>query len=530
MAAHLPGRRDAKDGVSPRRLFFWLAGPLLLFRLWFAAALPITGDEAYFVWWGKIPDWGFYDHPPMVGWWLAAQLAFGDAVAWLRLTAVLQPFALAAGVLALLPRIAPGADPSRRWWAALLVLLSPAFVWNVLITTDTPLIYFSVFSGLCWLRARRDDDLRWYLLCGVLLAGAVLSKYFVAFLGFAYLVDLAVRPGRRAALGLLLAYLCCVPALALMVWWNADHCWPNYMFNFVNRHGNARLSWQTPLLYAGMMVYLLTPPVLWALAKRLPFGLSQSKPSADSCPSTGSGRTAGSSFLIAVVPLALFGALSLEKTIGLHWVLSFLPFALLGLALVLPERRLRRIGLFCIGFAALHAALIVGASFTRLDTWQKSRWYESVVLAFDADALVGRLQPHAGDYVFASNGYADAVVLGYHARRYFAVFGEASSHARHDDILTDFRALDGKNILILRKGPPREADYAPYFEELKSESFVLDGVTFYEIFGRGFRYAAYRDTVLTTVRDKYYRIPRWLPQRSCYFHERYWPEMPWPPG
>lgn len=515
------------------RTFAALLVLTLAFRAWLAAAFPMTGDEAYFVWWGWKPDWGFYDHPPMIGWWLAALSLAGQSEAWLRLPVIVQPAVLALAVYWALPRLAPGVGEERRLWAALLVLLAPVSVWNVFVTTDTPLVYFSVLSGLAWIRAAREDGdgaWRWYLAAGLLLAGAVLSKYFAAILGFAYLVDVVRRRTAAAWRGLAIAYACTLPALALMAWWNAGHCWPNYMFNFVNRHGNARLSWQTPLLYAGMMVYLLTPPVLWALAKRLPFGLSPSKPSADSCPSTGSGQTAGSSFLIAVVPLALFGALSLEKTIGLHWVLSFLPFALLGLALVLPERRLRRIGLFCIGFAALHAALIVGASFTRLDTWQKSRWYESVVLAFDADALVGRLQPHAGDYVFASNGYADAVVLGYHARRYFAVFGEASSHARHDDILTDFRALDGKNILILRKGPPREADYAPYFEELKSESFVLDGVTFYEIFGRGFRYAAYRDTVLTTVRDKYYRIPRWLPQRSCYFHERYWPEMPWPPG
>ena len=37
--------------------------------------MPITGDEASFIWSGRFPDWGFYDHPPMIGWWLAALLA-----------------------------------------------------------------------------------------------------------------------------------------------------------------------------------------------------------------------------------------------------------------------------------------------------------------------------------------------------------------------------------------------------------------------------------------------------------------------
>jgi hypothetical protein len=52
------------------------------------------------------------------------------------------------------------------------------------------------------------------------------------------------------------------------------------------------------------------------------------------------------------------------------------------------------------------------------------------------------------------DGYSNAVTLGYNLRQYVAVFGEASSHARHDDLVTDFRALAGRNFLILRKSNP----------------------------------------------------------------------------
>ncbi len=217
----------------------------------------------------------------------------------------------------------------------------------------------------------------------------------------------------------------------------------------------------------------------------------------------------------------MFALLSLEKTVGLHWVLSFLPFCALLLALYLPAVSLRRTAWFFLAFALLHVALLLGMSFTRLEDWKKTNWYESAVLAFEAKTIAARLQPYAADYVFASNGYADAVTLGYNARRYFLVFGEAGSHARHDDILTDFRALDGKNILILRKSEPAAGEYEPYFRELRRESFVLHGVTFHSLFGRGFNYALYRDKVLASVNDKYYRIPGKLPQRACYFTDRY---------
>ena len=90
--------------MSPLSLPRWLLiaglGALLL-RGWLALTLPITGDEAYFIWWGWLPDWGFYDHPPMIGWWLAALSLVSKAEWWLRLPskAFRWRAALAAGRL-----------------------------------------------------------------------------------------------------------------------------------------------------------------------------------------------------------------------------------------------------------------------------------------------------------------------------------------------------------------------------------------------------------------------------------------------
>ena len=49
----------------PQRVFLVALLLTLVFRFWLAAVLPFMGDEAYFIWWGQWPDWGFYDHPPM---------------------------------------------------------------------------------------------------------------------------------------------------------------------------------------------------------------------------------------------------------------------------------------------------------------------------------------------------------------------------------------------------------------------------------------------------------------------------------
>ncbi|MGE5468028.1 MAG: ArnT family glycosyltransferase [Ignavibacteria bacterium] len=495
-------------GMHPRRLFFFLLWITLAFRFWLAAAMPITGDEAYFIDWGRLPDWGFYDHPPMIGWWLAALLALGDAEWWLRLPVVVQPALLALAVGWATRRLWPEIEDDRAWWAALLVLLAPVNVWNVFVTTDTPLIYFSVLSGLAWIRAAEDDDRGWYAVAGLFLAGAVLSKYFAALLGFAFLVEVAMRRTRRAWVGLLIAYACCVPALLLMGWWNAGHCWPNYMFNFVNRHEDAGLSWKTPLLYVVTLAYVLTPPVLWLLIVR-----------------GGGVLTSGCRALatLSLVPFVLFGLLSLVKMIGLHWLLSFVPFALMPMARRLPLPGLRRLGVFFVGFALLHLAAIVTISRLPLETWRSTHLYDGLVLTFDTQSLLDELKPYAADYSFASDGYSNAVTFGYNARRRFIVFGEASSHARHDDILTDFRALAGQNILVLRKSAPDAEWYRRWFKEVEIKTFERRGARFWIVLGRGFDYPAYRDQVLATIRDKYYALPDWLPQTGCYFCDRYFP-------
>jgi hypothetical protein len=494
---------------SPRKLFLLLLAATLAFRLWLAWTMPITGDEAYFYWWGKVPDWGFYDHPPMVGWWLALLLALADAEWWLRLPAVLLPGTISLGVAWLLG----GWGIRHHWLAAGAFLLLPASVWNVFITTDTPLAYFSFFSALAFLRAARDDDPRLYLLAGALLGLAFLSKYFAVLLGVAYFAHAAWRPTRKKLVGLALLAAAALPFVAINAWWNWGHCWANLMFNLYNRHESAGLSWKTPLLYAAMMLYLLTPPVFWLLWRRRARVVALAR------------RSEMRALLcIGLAPLLLFAALSPVRVVGLHWVLSFLPFVMILLALSCEEGAFRRVTGFLAGCAALHVLGIGVIASLPLETWKETRLYDGIVLTFDSHELLRLLRPYETDYVFASDGYSNAVTLAYNARRYLPVFGEGSSHARHDDILTDFRPLEGGNILILRKSAPEPGDYAGYFREVDIRPLELRGATYHLVLGRGFNYSGYRSRVLARVREKYYAIPDWLPQGGCYFCERYFPE------
>lgn len=499
---------------------------LLLFRGWLAVAMPITGDEAYFYFWGRYPDiaeWGYYDHPPMIGWWLALLLLGSDAAGFLRLPVLLLPLGLAAGAAWLTARADDSGESERPAWAALLVLLAPASVWNVFITTDTPLLWWSLACVMAYVaavlastRGQRGRSLVLHALAGAFLALAFLSKYFAVLLGIAIAAHvLLARHDRGRWPGFLLLALIALIGPAYNLWWNSGQGWANVMFNLFNRHDTdgSGWSWKTPLLYAVTLAYVLTPFALLALNRywREVSAAARRQPAISAV------------LWLSLLPFTLFALLSLVKQIGLHWLLSFVPLLLVALAASLPLPALRRLAQWFGGCALLHLLVIAIVAVLPLQTWEKVRQYDGIVLTFRSQDVLRHLQPYADDFTFAADGYSNAVTHGYNARRYFLVFGPGSSHARHDDLLTDFRTLAGKNILTLRKTEPDLADYQPYFRSVEVQSFVEHGVTFYMVLGRGFDYPAYRDKVLREVKDRFYRIPKFLPIRSCYFAERYFP-------
>ncbi len=492
---------------SSRQWLLYALAATLLFRVWLAAVAPVTADEAYFILWGRSPALGYYDHPPLVGWMLAPLAALSEAAWLMRLPAVLVPPLVALAVRAAL----------RRWFArdedtanlaALAIVLAPVNVWSVLITTDTPLVLFSVASLLVFARAADKGANGLFVLSGALLGLAFLAKYFAVLLGVAYLAW-AVTSKRPSAF--LLVFLGGLPFGLLNLYWNVEACWCNVMFNAINRHEDSGgWSFATPALYAASLAYLAAPLLWFAWRGRARLQAAWRRP----------GERA---LLLAwLVPLAVFALLSPVKRIGLHWLLSFAPALVLSVALALERRQLLLSARFFAVLAALHMIPIAIVASLPLETWQASRFYARLVFPGRIAELLAAAPVPPGA-VLAADSYAAAALLAYHARRPVPVFGRGTSHARQNDIDTDWRNLAGKDVVVLRREAPQPQDYLPYFREIEMKKIALGGGAYHALVGRGFNYEAYRSGVLAEVRDLYYRIPAWLPAGRCYFFERYFP-------
>jgi hypothetical protein len=491
---------------SPRRLFYTVLVLSTLLKIWLAIAIPFIGDEAYFYQWGVHVDWGgFYDHPPMAGWWLWALQQVSSHPLVLRLPAIALWITISFGMMDLLPRLQAqsGQQSSElHWLLGSLFLLLP-FSWGLnLITTDTPLIFFLFFSGYAFLRAELADSYRWYAAAGMMLGLALLSKYFAGLLAIAYAVYLLTRRGGLPRL--LVVALSALPFMLLNLAWNASHCWNNILFNLMNRNQGSHFSLATFGIYLVMMVYLVTPWTGWQLLKSRGW------------------RAHWRLVALFAVPFALFLLLSFWKNIGLHWVLAFLPFVYLLAGLQLSDEQLTRDRRWVLWLGLPHLLALAAIAYWPTEHLGHGRMRAEMVIHREAPALVAMLEKDLpAGAVLMTNSYSSASLLAYHAKHYLPVYGMGSFHARFDDNLTNYRELDGKAIRVFSTRPIDPGTMTPYFDKVEIRELAFGGATYYVADGSGFRFQPYFDQVITRIRDSYYRIPSWLPLRGCQFLEQY---------
>ncbi len=491
----------------------------LVLKVFLAGIIPMSGDEAYFIVWANHPDLGFYDHPPMAGWFLQLLLYLGSDEIIMRLPAILLSTLISIGIYKFLKPY----DETKAALVSLLFLISPLNILNVLITTDTPLILFAFLSVMALYKALQQGRMVWYALSGALLGLAFLSKYFAVLLGFAYFIYaiFLIKNGRkmdengRKMIGFALLFAMVVPFILINVYWNYTHCWDNILFNLYNRHEGDKWSWDKVALFWGGQIYLITPPVIYFLFRRRTELVKKIKESEFSVFA-----------YVFLLPMALFALLSLFKVIGLHWVLAFYPFLYVLLFVWLSRDELRKSLKFMAWFTAIHLLAVAAIAMMPIDTWkQNSRLYQGMVFMLETDKFVEQAKKYeAQDFVLTTNSYSMSAIFAYHYGKNFPVVGIGSRHARQDDMLTDFREYDGRNVLIVRKSDQDLAQYESYFESVESKPFELSGAKYYFVLGYGFDYEGYKASVLRPIKEMYYQIPDYLPHAPCYFCVKYFPE------
>jgi len=217
---------EARAELRARAAAWALLVGLAAFRLVYGLLVPLCEDEAYYWQWSRHLDWGYYDHPPMVAYLIAAgtRLAGANELG-VRLAVVLA----SSATLWIVFRVAGRLGRSARaglWAAGMFAAMPLAAAGGFVATPDAPFILFWAASVALMLRALRkaEDRLRpagaraldW-LAVGIPLGLGMLSKYPMVLLPVALLAACAASRRGRAALATPGPYLAALAGAALCV-------------------------------------------------------------------------------------------------------------------------------------------------------------------------------------------------------------------------------------------------------------------------------------------------------------------------
>jgi hypothetical protein len=286
----------------------------LALRLAVGGLTHLTEDEAYYRLWSFAPAFGYFDHPPMIAWWIwLGRRLVGDTALGVRLLPILA----GAGVSFLVFDLARLAGASREiagragiWFNATLLVLAGGF----LAVPDAAASFFWALTLWCALRGRGARV--WWLGAGLTAGLSCLSKYSSLFIAPGMLLWLAASPEGRRTLrspGPWLALVIAAAVFAGNVVWNAGHGWLTFakQFGRIAPHAFApRFLIELIFGQALLLNPLIAAFMVRALARRKPGGMNLTP------------------FILVSAPFAAYLVVhSLHDRVQAHWPAPLYPAA-----------------------------------------------------------------------------------------------------------------------------------------------------------------------------------------------------------
>lgn len=239
-----------------------LIAGLTFLRLFSAATVGLSLDEAYYWVWAQNLAFGYLDHPPMVALWIRLSTLLGDSPFGVRWLSVIGAAFLSLAV-AWLTQAATGRRDDAIAAAALTQATLFMGVGAMIVTPDTPLVMFWTLSLMALTRVGQGGHGAWWLAAGLMIGLAFQSKYTAVFLAAGVLLWLVAVPALRHNFRSLWTYaggLVCLVIIAPVVHWNLANDGASFAKQFGRAVPRAFDPRFVPEFIAGQAA-LLTPAI-----------------------------------------------------------------------------------------------------------------------------------------------------------------------------------------------------------------------------------------------------------------------------
>jgi 4-amino-4-deoxy-L-arabinose transferase-like glycosyltransferase len=258
-----------------RRAFFVLLAASTAFRLFYIQWVELAPDEAYYWTWSRHLQWGYYDHPPMVGLliWIFTSIGgqgeFGVRLGWVAMGALLTLLLYRMGNRMF------GSDRAGFYSAFMMNIILLPSIGAIIVTPDGPQGLFWVLAVFCTYQAISRKGLYWWYLTGISLGLGLLSKYTMVLIAPCIFFFLVSCEEGRKWLRRKEPYLSFLLGLAIfspVIIWNAQHDWLSFRFQLshgleVKQPMGLRYFGEYWAGQAALISPLMFLALLWAMLK-----------------------------------------------------------------------------------------------------------------------------------------------------------------------------------------------------------------------------------------------------------------------
>lgn len=218
-----------------KKVLLCLIGIVLL-NIIFDNRFQLHYDEAYYWVWSQNLSWSYFDHPPMIAYMIWLTTFLGSSELCVRLSAIITTTI----TIIFIYRLAGKMFGQKVATAAALLAMASPLIEGVffVVTIDSPLLMFWTLTLYAFYNGVFEKRIKFIYLAGVFAGCGLLSKYtaILIFPGL-FLFLLTVKEYRYFLTKphLYLAALIALAVFSPVLWWNYQHDWVSFMYQF--KHG-----------------------------------------------------------------------------------------------------------------------------------------------------------------------------------------------------------------------------------------------------------------------------------------------------
>lgn len=457
-----------------------LVAIVLAFQLFRFSLLPLMGlmpQDAYYYFYGQHLALSYFDHPGMIGY---ALRLFSEVFGHTTFVVNLTDFTITSLTLIAFYNLSKLFLSKQKQKNALALMSSSLMIsiLSIISTPDVPLLLFWTLSLIALYKAVFHNNLKQWLLAGLLMGLAFDSKYTAIFLQFGLISFLILSNKHRRLLiskgfisSIILSILTAFPVL----YWNYKHQFVSFLFQSTQRAESVTSFGIKPLSFLGTIgheLLIVTPPLFIFIAiltfKTIKKQLLKWRFPEDK-----------KLFLLSFfIPTFLgFFAISLFYWVKINWLMPGYIAGFIFASIYISKKWIKINTWFAI---VLHLALAIEVIFYVVPVKSDDTWFGWNQLAQN----VNEIQKNYPDtFIFSADNYKTTAILNFYMNK--KVYGEniiGKFALQYDYIGDNLSLLNGKNAIFINSKKRFKNDgklgenpekLEPYFDSIKELDPIL---------------------------------------------------------